>query len=584
MTGRRPKRSGLLLLAIAAMFLMLAVTPAIRYVVVKKFETITGAKVRVARCDLSARTCEVLLQDIIAVNRHVPSSVVFRADRIVLQLEKTALWRARTEVTRGLIDGLVINSHTCGTAARLETSNPDADDQARQSVRRRMTGWLQGAQQTLQEAPAADPKSIQLAKKLIEQWPQRTESVCVEVVELRQNVSRLRATLTSAGENPLRNADYYQKALGELDQFTRRLSDLRQQIGQVQHQWNADKKALDAARRVDEQSIENQVLLPAEDPSVIATYLWEEDIRRQVAMITSWLVWGQNLLPTLRNDPIPLGKHGTRVVFTGQTPVSDVLLRSLVLRGRNADPRFPFKLEGTVRGLGSHPSRDHEPAEIVIQTTGCLQAAIHASFDHLGDESLDTISVQFPQWQRSEFLLGDAEPFGIIVGAGVHQTNVQLVLRGDILEGSLSMITKSPQLTPRFGPTLSGSDLGAILAQAIQAVNSMQVQVTLSGSLEHPRWEVSSSVGAQIANDFSARLQSSLVEQRRAHLRAAHERLAHNLQSLELQLSRQQNAVLDGLQSGEEEVGEIVQYVAERVELTDGILDADSPLRETYLR
>ena len=164
--------------------------------------------------------------------------------------------------------------------------------------------------------------------------------------------------------------------------------------------------------------------------------------------------------------------------------------------------------EGRLTGLTSHPALTRGTTELIIQTTNDAPILVQAKLDHSASGAEDEVLVNLPSHRQQRRVLGDDEQFAIGVEASTSHIWMQLQIARNSLSGRLIVKQQPNGLSVATRNRALGDHLTRLIQSVLDDVKRIDVEATLSGTLDHPVWDVKSNLGAQLA--------VSLRERRRA--------------------------------------------------------------------
>ncbi len=564
----------MILLGLTFLFLALASRPIIRSIVLQSVQSLLGGHATVAEVHTSLSEGRVRLVDFSAADFHNAGQTLFRAEAIELELDRDQLLRRKSVVRRGRVIGLeVFAGHDDVPAIAVQ---PCMAEHARQF--QKMAGcWFGKAAEEMAIELEPEAHSIQVANELLERWPDEYGDIESKANDLKTRVLAVNEILKGAGTNPLRNLAAYEQAIGELESLGREIFEVRRQVDVVRQQIEMDRDTVRKIREEDLAQIHSQVAPPAIDEAMLSDYFLNADVARQLDTVVKWLQLSRRFTPTL------MAQHSLRrhrgIAYTLPTTIAspDVLIETLVLQGTVAFGPQTVNIEGTIRNLSSDPKTLGKPTEFTIQTTGHLSLLVQGELDSSGDVSKDHFVIDCPGLPQERRLLGDPKQFALAVAPGQMHLWANISIVGDSLEGEVRMKQDSSSVTPHIHPGLSSLDVAQALDVTLSTLESIDVSVRVEGSLTSPTWTLRSNLGAHVAEGMRSAVESSILAHRESQLLEAHAGIDEKVRVIEKQLLAKQQAILESLQFGSDEIERSRKDIATRVESSDpaGI----SPLR-----
>ena len=127
-------------------------------------------------------------------------------------------------------------------------------------------------------------------------------------------------------------------------------------------------------------------------------------------------------------------------------------------------------------------------------------------------------------------------------------------------------------------------EINTAIARSLSDIESLDVAVDISGTLASPSWQMRSNLGAHMAGRLRDAVHTHLANRNEEQLRTAHEQIDTRVRNMETELLAKQQLILESLQFDTAEIEKVRNDIARRVESTDGVIDPESPLRETFRR
>ncbi|HEY6565489.1 MAG TPA: hypothetical protein VIY86_13385, partial [Pirellulaceae bacterium] len=440
--------------------------------------------------------------------------------------------------------------------------------------------WI--AQMSREESgcPNTEFASLPVIETATRQWPLACLELEQKALSLRVRLARLEDQLQDAGDNPLRNFSSYQVAVSDLELLSQEIFEVRSEGERLRQQMKMDQSTF---LETGGQELEAQAITPSLgiDPQLLSTYLLQDSVGQRVGIILDWLRWSRRFVPDL--SQAYHRERGVTKAFRNQPRLPAVEIQTLVFRGDHSPEHYPFRLEGTLKHLTSHPELQAQPTEIVMQTTGEVQMAVRAVLDRRATKSRLQVQANCPHWQAPERQLGDPRQLALIASPGDCQMELHLDLCGETLQGNLTLNQATVMFTPRL-PTDAPRELNSVFTEALRTTTQLKVQVSLAGSVEHPKWRIDSSLGAEVSEGVAHAIAREHLAARRSQHDATLVRLKALVEETQERVIQRQAAVDQALAIDDAKIVRLRSYVAARVDHNDGIIDPSSPLRETFRR
>lgn len=571
------------LAGLAVLFGWLAMNPLIRTTVIKAVKTTAGAETSIADVKTNWREKIVTLSDVKIADPHHDRHNLMQADSVELHLDRDALLRRRAVVKRGRVDGLRLGALRSDASSSVSPERlNDYQSSVTERFQRVSGDWLSNAATRVQAGWTNEVAAVRIANELATQWPKQYESVDADASRLYERIVEIRKSLVNSGENRLRNVGAFQAAIDELDSLTKQIDEVERHSAQLEQQMRMDRESLTQATQSDALALEQQAILASLDAQALSDYLVGPEVSETLANVLHWVAWSRRLTPTIV-DSYESTVRGRDLLF-GNSPKANVLIESMVLQGQLDLGKGDVPLDGSIRNWSSNATVSSSPTEVVVQTGGETPMLVQAVLDRTTDNPRDRIVIDCPRMPRGQRVLGTADDLCLAVSPGDIHIWCHIDLEGERMSGKFLMRQATAQFTPQTSPRLSSPEISQALAASVSNLNSLDVSVELSGTITTPEWQLESNLGPHVAKGLQQSFQSQLAAGNLKQVKDAQQRAITQLHSIETSLIERQAASVKKLQDSLAEIEQVRASIAARVKLTDGLIDPESPLRETYRR
>jgi uncharacterized protein (TIGR03545 family) len=562
----------LVLLAALVSGIVWGTEPLLSWGLQRSLQQLAGAQVQIAalRADLLHGSLE--LDELTVGNRNSEFRNLVEVERAKFDVEMYAALRRKLVVGTGQLDGL--RFHTKRQASgRL----PDADEADQQSSAFSVSAKLSEAGQQgkawfheqvgdYRQQLENDLETVRLGRELAERWPGAYRDVEQRATQIEQRAKQLRDQVKQVSDDPLKHLDQLQPLLESVDQLRRELVDARTRLSELQRQMRDDQRQLVAAKEHDTQYVRERLRLDELDGHSLTEYLLGPVWSQRIEMAASWLQRSREWMPPSPETPAAEpASRGVRVNFPGFASSPDVLVRQLQLNGAGTVDQHPFTFSGVVRDLTHQPRRHDQPTTIEIKSEGAIQVIAQATLDRRDSEAVDRLVINIPALRQHQRSLGDATKLAVAMTPGTAKIHADVVLRGERLEGRISMQQDQMQLTPTLGPKYAELISPDNLAAAFQGVDRLDAEVTLSGTLRAPKYDLQSNLGPQLAVGLNQAVRQELQQREQQLLARANREVEQQVAKLEAELLSKQGKLLQRLEIGDEQLGELKKLLFAQV-------------------
>lgn len=534
---------------------------AVRTAVTARAVTVLGSRVELADARAHLLDGQVVLGDLRVNDPRQPQHAPLAADRCELDIEPGALWAKRIVVRQGRLEGLRFQPPTERVAAvaspRVTWSHDHTAEHARQ--------WLLSLDAQFERDLLHELRTVQMAEELLARWPGKHAALDERVRELTARIQELQAAVEAAQANPLRHVEFLATLTDAIAGLEAELDQLAATSGELPEVVDADRRAIAAARRHDDQFIRDQLHTEPIDPRALSAYLLQRQVEAPVAELIAWLRHTRGLSPCCEPEPsstfAPLTqkgdcpprtpraqspltpRRGETIHFPGCPPLPDLLIRSLDLRGSGRIGGQPFALHGTLTDASSQPSRHDQPIRLRLKATGSLTLDLQATIDRTGPVPKDTLLVDCRDLLLPAQSLGQSDQLRLSIEPTVASLSLSITLEGDRLAGDIQLVERDVRLTPSASDNLGRVQLTAAVSESLRDLRSVAVRVSLGGTLDEPTAMLWSNLGPAVAEALDRALPRATDFRTRELLARSQQQIDAQFAAVEQQVAEQQSAL-----------------------------------------
>ncbi|QDU90539.1 hypothetical protein Pla175_39450 [Pirellulimonas nuda] len=542
---------------------------ALKWGAVTAGQAATGARVDVDKVKASLLGARVAIGHVQIADPRSPMKNLVEADSIELDFDGRALLHGSATADLGVIRGLRFGTDRV-TSGELEKSD-GADDQSgpaapswmADAASQRAAAWMDDLEGRFAEDVTAQFESVRLAEELAAKWPAEYASLAAEARQIQGEVKLLEQQAKDARQNPLRNVEFIRDLPSRITGYQQKLKSLRGRMTALPESVRADRQRVAQARQHDEALLREKLKVNNANAQQLTDYLLGEQIGQPLAQMVGWLKWARALAPSKPEQATTTAKRGQDVRFAGCQVLPNLLVRRLELEGvvrvagRSAD------LRGVVTDFTTQPRVLGQPMRIAIDTTGALPIVLRGTIDRTGDSPLDELVAECATVALPKADLGAGRRLRLDVAPSTAAVSVSVRLEGDALDGDIQINQQQVRISSRvdgdFGP-VSGRVLTGAVDQSLGRLDKLVTRVTLTGTLDEPKWEVWSTLGPAVAEAVD-RAVAGVVQQQTDRLAGeAQKQVDAQLQKLDSQLAAARDKATAAI---DEPVKKLEQLVAE---------------------
>ncbi|MCO6042777.1 TIGR03545 family protein [Aeoliella sp. ICT_H6.2] len=511
-------------------------------------ESVVGAKVEVGRVKASLLETRVAIRDLAVANPRSPMNNLVVAERIEIDFDSTALLRKKLIADYGVISGLDF-----GTQREISGALPEAPPMADDSS---SPGWVKPMATQYAEAWLADLEgrfstdvhqqleSVRLAEELAERWPQKYKDLQSKAKAIKAQAKQLEQDVRTAKTNPLRHAEFLTQVPQRVGELQRSLKSLQGEVKALPDQLKADQARIAQARKHDEQLIREKLKLGDIDGKELSNYLLGEKITAPAGEVISWVRWARQFVPP-RNQKVVQAPadRGQNIQFAGCQQLPDMLVKAVRLDGSARLGGQPVELVGVVRDWTNQPSLHKKPTTLELTTKGGLPLTIQATFDRSQLACRDEIQCTASDLLLPKTALGREGKLQLAVAPTRADVVLTLHLVDDKLEGKLELTQGALNIKPTVAAGALGERLETALTASIGRIEKASTTVDITGTLDHPQFDLHSTLGEHLATAISQAAKDVVASERQRLLALGQQEMDAQLAKLDNEFAAFQSKV-----------------------------------------
>jgi uncharacterized protein (TIGR03545 family) len=488
--------------------------PFLRWAMVTTGEAAIGAKVEIAEVRTTLCGGSIVVNGIVAANPNKPLRNLFEAERLQLEIDGAQLFRNRIVIHSGVIRGLQFDSQRKTSGALEPTpeqeSAPSALEPVIAAAQDKALAWfddLSGRAEQDLMASLATPKVIEELEK---RWPQQYEALKTRAEELRAKSKQIEASFREVKKNPLRKLPQLEQLQKDLAKAQADLKTTLAEIKSLPDQAKADRKAIDAARKQDEQFFREHLKLANIDSAELNRYLLGETASGYLSQFVYWTDQAQRFVPKKKIAP-PSRARGTNVLFLARKQPK-CLIERVELAGAARMNGELLTFTGELTDVASQPGLHDRPMRLKLVIAGAFDGNIVVESDRRGDVAHDSLTIDVPKLMLAERTLGKAEQLSLNVTPGAASLKADIKLDGETLTGVIHLRQSSTIAADT--PMLRDDRLAAALQKSLRGVDELSATIELAGTLRKPDIRIESNVGPQLAAGIQGAMKEYLTERK----------------------------------------------------------------------
>ena len=542
--------------------------PAIRMTLVTVGEASIGAKVEVADVRTSLRGGEIVLTGLAAANPQKPMRNLVESSQIRLHVDGAQLLRKRVVIHDGEILGLTFDSPRTVSgelpAASTEPAAPSAFDPAIAVAQESAVGWFNDLAGRMEQDLMGSLATPQVLDELERRWPEQYQGLKKRSADLQVKAKEIEATFREAKKNPLRNMQQIDQLRQQLATTEAELRTTLAEIKQLPEQAKADRKAVDVARKQDQQFLLEHLKLSGIDPDELNQYLLGETAHGYLEQSSWWIDQAKKMIPKNR-IAAPERIRGTNVRYGGQR-LPAMLIERVTLAGEARLDGQLMTFKGLLTDVASEPELHERPTRLCLTSQGAVDGVLTVELDRRGDVAHDSFVVDVPKLNLAHRTLGRADKLAVTVTPGDASLKADIRLDGDKLTGTVELSQSSTLAAST--PMLRDDRIAAVIQESLTGVDRLEAKIELTGTLKRPSFKIQSNVGPQLAAGVTGASKKYLTERKDRLMAKVQGRVDEQLAKLQAQRDQAQQELTAAL-------GENQQLVSQLASLMGGQLPGE---------
>ena len=489
---------------------------AVKWAITSGGEAALGAKVEIANLDTALLRGELTIRDFAAANPSAPMRNLIAASEANLMIDVGELCRGRLLVTGGAVRGIEFDGQRTESGALPATDDlPDAPgpsvfDPLVAAAEEKGAAWLDDVTGRLETDLESQLQTPRVAQELQDRWPQEYDAMRAAIDDIQTRGKQIETEFKEAKKNPLRNAAKFQTLAGDVTTLEQRVQALQARLAALPQQADADRQAIDAARKHDQEFVRQTLQIKDLDGDQLSRYLLGEETYGYVSTTLAWVQRARELVPSKKPHAKPPKGRGVEVKFV-DTPRPTVLVERMELFGNARLRGQPLELAGLLTDAASQPQFHSEPMRLELTGAGALACSLQVTCDRRTDEATDTLQFDCPELPLPGRTLGKAEKLAVSVAPGAASLTAHLQLVGDEIVGTIEYAQPSTQLTASAA-AVRDARLTDALNKSLASLQRVQATVAVTGNVQRPDVKLTSNLGPDLAAGFNQAFRAYLTE------------------------------------------------------------------------
>ncbi|MCA9175836.1 MAG: hypothetical protein KDB14_15225 [Planctomycetales bacterium] len=562
----------IILLTIAS----LGLDPAVRWALTHSVEGSTQGQFRVASVQTDVADGIVTLRHLEVVDS-TQTRRLLEAESAVLKCDPWALAKRQLVILDGEVHGVRIDADSEATDCRRDAARPQLASEAASLG----LAWKQAVTQDTSSLPST--RGLTMVGQLKQQRLADYREIGARAAEWQARFDELDELTRYVGDNPLRMTPEYRARLEQLSQVGEEIEALNGQLTQLQRQSQQDRLTISEAQQADLAMLQQNMQLAPISGDKLTNYLLEDEWATRIGAWVNWIRQSRELIhlkPT-RDRYAWNNSRGIDVVFNAGR-VSDFSVRNLYLQGTGQVAGQLFRFRGTLQNLSDEPRAAVEPLVLTLAAEGDGAAHMDVVMDRTG-KPVDRVRVVCPALPCQKRTWGDPAEFAIEASESTMRIAMQIEVTENDLNGRIEFAQANASLTPSWPGSRQSAHANQSIQLALQELNAVEGVVAVSGTLDHPVWNLDSDLGNQIVVQMQDVLRTELQQRTELLVRQYRSQADAELQDMVAAVDAQEQQVVGQLAAKSSELEKFLARISNRTDLMDRLVHKGGPL-ENLLR
>lgn len=547
--------------------------PVASFVTVRGLESVTGAKVEIAKTRVGLFPPRIQYVDVAIADPRDDKEMrdAFRAETIDLVIDGEALLHRRWVASDGRLTGIQIGSRraSSGHIAVVEDQEPKSASDT-PTMLSRLLGAATDKVSGQAEAIVDGLETVRLSKEIRARWESEYQSLVVRARNLEKQIRTVRDEARGI-ENPLRDWPELERTLAQAREARNELMSVRQAIDSLPERLQADLARLDEAKQIDLAKVDKFVPGDLSQSSDFGIDMITEAVRSQVQQVQGYLDGGRNLANYTIVAPKNVRERGVNHDLE-RLHRPDFMIRRCEVGGLMRVDGNTYAMTGILENLTPSPELLAEPTRARLRLEGPEILRVEYVRDRRHGSDVDLLTLHWPQTEAKPLRLGNDHDSGLSIEGGQRELWVQVRSEGKQLEGRLVSKQTGLKMNLRMDPKYANTAAAKSLESSLAAVDRIEIDANFQGTWKDMELSLNSNLG-QI---FHRAMEDAIAGQ----IRVSREKLtakvdqAHLEQTLALRqwLGSQQSEARSLLASADKSIEEMSQKVLHEVGDADAYL------------
>ena len=560
-------------------FLAFGFDPLLKWELINAGQQAAGAKVNVGAVQTKLFPPALSVGKTTVANRNQPGTNLVDFDSLSLTVAGGPLLKKLYIVEEGTLTGLKTGTprEDSGlfpeTPAQKEARERAAKDSADQTNQLKEEFLARGKQFLNGLADRANLKfdpdqfeSIRLGKELEKRWPAEFGKLQAEADQLKEQIDALEKMVQSNSGNKLERLDSYRQATTDATRVLEEVKQLKSELEAQSKQSRQDYAAFNQARQHDVADLSEKADLFRLDPQQLTETLLGPELNQRLNRVLSLVQTAKSHFADKKEQPAgPPPMRGREITFAREPALPPYLLKLLNVSGEAQLDGQTLEFNGTVSGITSDPVIYGQPAILLLKGEGAADLDLKAIFDYTDPQSepKHEVLLSYAANNPDALNLGSEDLLSVSVSGEKLICRAELKLIGEAITGKVILKQAPAHLTAKLGGKAAEVDphLNAVVADIFGAIQEIDAEMRIGGTLAAPKWAIQSNLGQQVAGGLSSALSKELEGERAALSGQLDQQLSQQAGRLQGLFKQNMKGITGQLNGHEQDIQQLVQQV-----------------------
>lgn len=546
-------------------FIHWGMDPLLRWTAVSALQSVTGARVDIRRVVTTFFPPSIDIQQTAVASARRRGRNLFEFDRMSLQLENRSLSQRRFVISDGRIENLQFDTWRSDDGQLEKPATPVVEEPSWASEKLKELGdeWL--TQLSEQARAQLDPNTLEtwrLGSEVYEKWDVRFEDLTDRARDLEPRVRSLSEQFKLAKEgSTVDQIEKYLEVAREADLVLQDARRLQNDLKQMAPEVRTDFESINQARLNDQQMIQQKIALLKPDGRRISQALLGRDVYLRVQEMLTWFELFRSYQSELTQQVQPPRNPGRTWPVLPVSPGPAFHARKLSLSGNMSIDRDLVPWQAVLSDITSDPRLLGKPAVLEASAAGPRPLQLKYTVDATTDVLRSELTAELRDPQGFALAAGRRQKARFEAGLSNLTWTAQVALTGNDMSGFIQLVSDIDRLSFEASDDVRPEILEAA-NEALHDIQSLDVVLALTGTLQKPDIVLSTELGDQIASGIQTAVMHQLDRARARLLEEADRQATAQLARLRTRFGEEYNRLAKENEQLITQVQEVTQLLA----------------------